>query len=69
LKKNYSGVFEGQLEIQNINDGIFTYDIIVHKKDSLGKMREIEYNPESKEESNLYGLGEIGIYPFRRLLN
>lgn len=50
LEKNASGVFEGQLEIPNLDDGIFSYEIIVHKKDSLGKMTEITYKPELEEE-------------------
>lgn len=45
LKKNpATGIFEGVLGIPNLNEAIFTYDIIVHKKDSLGQMTELEPN-------------------------
>lgn len=40
-----TGVFQGVLEIPNLNEAIFTYEIVVHKKDSLGQM--IELKPES----------------------
>jgi len=39
-----TGEFKGVLEIPNINEAIFTYDIVVHKKDSLGNMAEVEPN-------------------------
>ena len=43
LKKNAStGVFEGSLEIPDLNEAIFTYDLIVHKTDSSGDMLELE---------------------------
>jgi len=57
LKKNALGVFEGLLEIQNLDNGIFTYDIIVHKKDSLGKMVEVEY-PKEPDNKRLLWIGE-----------
>ena len=39
-----TGVFKGVLEIPNLNEAIFTYEIVVHKKDSLGHMVELEPN-------------------------
>jgi hypothetical protein len=57
LRKNSEGVFEGQLEIQNLDDAIFSYDIIVHKKDGLGNMTELQYGPESKEERHFIWVG------------
>ena len=43
LKKDTSiGAFEGILEIPGLNEAIFTYDIVVHKKDTLGRMLELE---------------------------
>ncbi|MBK6263405.1 hypothetical protein JKA74_00045 [Marivirga sp. S37H4] len=44
-KDTITGIFEGFLEIPNLNEAIFTYDIVVHKKDSLKRMIELE--PES----------------------
>lgn len=41
-KDTISGGFEGILEIPNLNKAIFTYDIVIHKKDSLGQMVELE---------------------------
>lgn len=43
-KDSTTGIFEGIFKIPNLNQAIFTYDIIVHKKDSLGKMIEVEPN-------------------------
>jgi enterochelin esterase-like enzyme len=54
LKQNSEGVFEGELEIPNIDDGIFSYEIIVQREDSLGKMTTIEYNPESVDQHFLW---------------
>lgn len=43
LKKDTStGAFEGSLEIPNLSDAIFTYEIVVHKKDTLGQLLELE---------------------------
>ena len=43
LKKDSTkGLFEGVLEIRNLSESIFTYDIIVQKKVSLGQMVEVE---------------------------
>mgnify|MGYP006273043001 CR=1 FL=1 len=39
-----NGDFMFVLEIPNLNEAIFTYDIVVHKKDSLGRMVELEPN-------------------------
>lgn len=39
-----SGEFKGVLEIPNLNEAIFTYGIMVHRKDSLGRMIELEPN-------------------------
>jgi len=36
--------FRGVLEIPNLNEAIFTYEIVVHKIDSLGHMVELEPN-------------------------
>lgn len=44
-KDSITGTFGGELEIPNLNEAIFTYDIVIHKKDSLGQM--IELKPES----------------------
>jgi len=41
-KDTVTGRFEGTLEIPNLNEAIFSYDIVVHKKDSLGQMIELE---------------------------
>lgn len=68
LEKNASGVFEGQLEIQNIDDGIFSYEIIVNKKDSLGKMTEIEYKPESEDEWHFLWVGKNRNIPFSKAI-
>ena len=39
-----TGDFKFVLKIPNLNEAIFTYDIVVHKKDSLGRMVEFEPN-------------------------
>ena len=39
-----TGDFKVVLEIPNLNEAIFTYEIVVHKKDSLGHMVELEPN-------------------------
>jgi hypothetical protein len=39
--------FEGRVEIQNLNEAIFTYDIVIQKKDSVGRMLELEPISES----------------------
>lgn len=44
-KDSITGTFGGELEIPNLNEAIFTYDVVIHKKDSLGQM--IELKPES----------------------
>ena len=37
-----TGNFKGILEIPNLNEAIFTYELVVHKKDSFGHMVELE---------------------------
>lgn len=39
-----TGDFKGVLEIPNLNEAIFTYEIVIHKKDSLGHMVGFEPN-------------------------
>lgn len=39
-----TGDFKGIVKIPNLNEAIFTYEIVVHKKDSLGHMVELEPN-------------------------
>jgi len=39
-----SGDFNGIIKIPNLNEAIFTYEIVVHKNDSLGHMLELEPN-------------------------
>lgn len=41
---SFTGDFMGVLEIPNLNEAIFTYEIVIHKKDSLGHMVEFEPN-------------------------
>ena len=36
--------FKGVLDIPNVNEAIFTYEIVVHKKDSLGHIVEFDPN-------------------------
>jgi hypothetical protein len=43
-KDSVTGDFKGVLEIPNLNAAIFTYEIVIHKKDSLGHMVEFEPN-------------------------
>jgi len=43
-KDSVTGYFMGVLEIPKLNEAIFTYEIVVHKKDSLGHMVELEPN-------------------------
>jgi enterochelin esterase-like enzyme len=42
-----NGDFKGVLEISNLNDAIFTYDIVVYKNDSLDQMKELVPNINS----------------------
>jgi enterochelin esterase-like enzyme len=39
-----TGDFKGIITIPNLNEAIFTYEIVIHKKDSLGHMVELEPN-------------------------
>lgn len=45
-KDSINGIFKGVFDILNLKEAIFSYNIIVHKKDSSGKM--IEQQPESQ---------------------
>jgi enterochelin esterase-like enzyme len=47
LKKDDSGVFKGELTIPDLDIAVFCYDVIVHEKDSTGKMVDIGYKPEN----------------------
>ncbi len=49
LKQTKTGVFEGEIEIPDLENGIFSYEIIVHQKDSTGKKVEISYQPNNEE--------------------
>lgn len=40
-KDTISKVFMGTIEIPNLNDAIFSYELIVHKKDTTGRMLEV----------------------------
>lgn len=57
LKKNSKGVFKGQLEIPDLDNSIFSYALIIHKKDSTGKMIEIEYKPKEEGETHFLWVG------------
>lgn len=48
LEKNPFGIFEGQLAIPGLNDGIFSYDITVQQSGASGSLVDIGYRP--KEE-------------------
>lgn len=41
-KDSTSGIFEGTLKIPNLDEAIFSYDIVVHKKDTTGRMVKLE---------------------------
>lgn len=41
-KDSITGQFKGALEIPNLNEAIFTYDIVIYKQNSLGQMIELE---------------------------
>jgi enterochelin esterase-like enzyme len=41
-KDSSSGTFVAELEIPNLSQAIFTYDILTYKKDSSGQMKEVE---------------------------
>lgn len=58
LKKNDAGIFEGQLTIPDLDDGIFTYDILVHKKDANGKMINLEYTSGIEDEPSFLWIGK-----------
>lgn len=45
IKDTCTGAFVGTLEIPNLNEALFTYDIVVHKEDTLRQM--IELKPSS----------------------
>lgn len=47
LKKNKTGIFEGEFNIPNGEDALFSYDILVHQKDSLGNMIDLDYRTRS----------------------
>lgn len=49
LKNTGQGTFEGALEIPGLEEAIFSYDILLHKKDSSGKMIQIPYEPMDGE--------------------
>jgi enterochelin esterase-like enzyme len=49
LGQKADGVFEGELEIPGLEEAIFSYDILVHEKDSSGKMIQIPYEPIGEE--------------------
>ena len=42
VRDSLSGDFEGAIEIPSLEEAIFTYEIGLYKKDSMGKMRELE---------------------------
>lgn len=42
IKDTITEIFGGTLNIPNLNEAIFTYDIVVHKNDSMGQMVEVE---------------------------
>jgi enterochelin esterase-like enzyme len=48
LEKNPFGIFEGQLTIPDLNDGIFSYDIIVQQTSASGGVADINYRPKTE---------------------
>ena len=58
LKKNSDGIFEGQLEIPDLDDGIFSYEILVHKKDKDGKMIVIDYKSDTEDGRHFIWTGK-----------
>jgi len=49
LKKDRKGSFSSKLNIPGLEDGIFSYSIIVHQKDSAGNMKPVKYEPANEE--------------------
>jgi len=45
LKKDKKGCFSSKLNIPGLEDGIFSYSIIVHRKDSAGNRKPVKYEP------------------------
>ncbi len=50
LKQNSPTEFEGELYIPDLEEGIFSYDIIIHQKDENNKMIKKEYSPPDEEK-------------------
>ena len=42
LKEEFPRIFEGEIYIPDLDDGIFTYDFILNKKNKSGEMTKIE---------------------------
>jgi enterochelin esterase-like enzyme len=58
LKQNKKGIFEGQLSIPDINNAIFSYDLLVHKKEASGKMIKVPYGPVDPDQQRFYWIGK-----------
>ena len=57
LTKNQSGIFEGELEIPDLDDGIFYYEFFI-KKDSAGQMLPVNYKPKEEKEYFFKWIGD-----------
>lgn len=58
LKQNKKGIFEGQLSVPDIDDAIFSYDLLVHKKEASGKMVKVPYGPADPDQQRFYWIGK-----------
>ena len=65
LKKENPSIFHNQLNIPDLDDAIFSYDIIVHKKDSTGKMTRVPYQ-SSDGERRFSWIGQNRNVPFTK---
>lgn len=61
-KDSINGYFEGSVMIPNLNEAIFTYDIVVHKTDESGRMIELEPKVELIQLNNEEAIEQNGKY-------
>lgn len=56
LSKNSEGVFKGQLNIQNLDNCIFSYDFSIQRQDQSGVLvyEEIKPNPDGEDQFYLW---------------
>ena len=58
LRKESERKFTGDLEILDLDKSLFSYEFIVSRKDSTGKIINKQYKPESKEEHHFLWVGQ-----------